>query len=1072
MDEQTLFKYKAGLFALTGSLQGSLASALLNQGEDAALSQFEWLYSIYGEKLYLEVQRPLGVQAWNRVQAFFEELAQKYPVRQVAAHEIYLLHKNQRTLQKVLHCIENNITLGEVKEKDLPPEDSYFKGLGEMLQAFQDFPSACEETLNITKACQVEFTLEDEKGRKIYHLPQTRFEDNKSSADHLRELARSGLEKKRQAIKALTPPPPPQKTFLSEKAYKDRLEQELDIITQMGFSDYFLIVRDFISWAKKQEIPVGPGRGSGAASLVSYCLGITDLDPLEYNLFFERFLNPERISMPDFDIDFCPQGRDRVLGYVTQKYGADRVAQIITYGKFQARAAFRDVGRALGMSFSEVDAMAKLIPHRQEMTLQKAMEIEPRLKEEMEKEAGFNELMQLALELEGHVRQQGVHAAGVVVSEKALTHDIPLCRGKEGEVVSQYDMNALQEIGLVKFDFLGLKTLTHIHSSLKLIEKNHHKKIHPEAIPISDPAIYKLICSGNTAGIFQLESSGMSNAISQIQPGCFEDIVAITSLYRPGPMEMIPEFAKRKRGKVKIAYLLPELEPILKETYGIMVYQEQVIRIAVEIAGYSAGEADILRRAMGKKKKEEMARQQKRFMEGTIKKGHPQQKVKELFQLMDKFASYGFNKAHAAAYCVISAQTAWIKHYYPTEFFATLLSLEMNNTDQIIHYVQDAKANGITLHAPHVNQSGHKFTIPRDRHIYFGLGAIKGISKGVAESIVKARNKEFKEGFPSLRDFFRKVDLQKLHKAPLESFIYAGALDHFGKHRAQLIKDCPLYMQYATRKQKEERSGQMSLLSFVSDSEEDIKSTPVKPWSAADKLAYEKQVLGLYLTDHPLKSYEKICGPWTNTFISSLLKNQDMVQDTHQGTKKGIKQGMARPTTNSPQRQGKKFRLLVITSKIKELLTKKDQKRMAFVSIEDRTGMIEVLAFPEVFTEEESKLKSGQPLLIEAQVNNRSRERENIGPPTLVLDKTYTVGTFLNNIKKITFHLDHFEDAECKRLHTLLKNHKGNIPTYLQLNEKKEKVWEMEITSTQISSQLFENIYKEFGRNDFVQISP
>ena len=1064
LSEENLFKHRAGLFALSGSLQGAIALALLEKGKDAAFSTFQTLKSIYGKNLYLELQRPNKVKAWNKVNAFLMELSREHDTPLVVANEVFLIHEKQRLLQKVLHCVEANIILGDVDEEKLSPTDAYFKSSEQMLLLFQDLPEACTQTLNIAEACQVDFTLEDSKGRKIYHLPQVSFKDKRSSKDHLRELSFMGLEKRLQEkkkrkerdekerdkeigkeIKKAREVKAVKETkaiTIDKHRYNERLEKELQVITEMEFSDYFLIVQDFICWAKNQRIPVGPGRGSGVGSLVSYCLGITELDPLEFNLFFERFLNQERISMPDFDIDFCPEGRDRVLEYVTQKYGAEKVAQIITYGKFQARASLRDVGRAMGMALNEVDALAKLIPEKPGTTLKEALKAEPRLKEEMEKEAGVNELMQLALELEGYVRHQGVHAAGVVISQKPLIHYTPLCRGKYGEVVSQYDMKSLEKIGLVKFDFLGLKTLTHLHLSLKFIEETHQKKIPLDSIPLDDPNIYKLMCSGKTAGIFQFEGSGMSNAITQIQPNSLEDITAINALYRPGPMEMIPEFANRKKGKVRIKYVLPELEPILRETYGIMIYQEQVMRIAVEIAGYSAGEADILRRAMGKKQKEEMASQKRRFIRGVVKNGHSKQKAEELFHLMDKFAEYGFNKAHAAAYCVIAAQTAWIKHYYPTEFFAALLSLEMNNTDKIIHYVNDARANGITIHPPHVNKSNYIFSI-KNNHIYFGLGAIKGVGKPVVEAIIEARKKYSpKEGFKSLKDFFTEIDVtvSKMSKKTLESLIYAGAFDYFGEHRAQLIKNYNRYMQYALRKQLDHRIGQMNLLSF----EDEIKTLGAKPWNVLEKLAYEKQVLGFYLTDHPLKLYEKACQYWSNTSISSLQKVQ-----------------------NTSSIKNQKFKILCIVSKIRERVTKKEQ-RMAFVSLEDRTGAMEVLVFPSAFAEVESKLKSGLPLLTIVQFSNRFDDLK------LVLNQAYTIDTYLNNAKEIIFNLDCFEEKNCvHRLHTLLKNYKGNVRTYLQIRSKKSKntkPWQMEIEGTKISGQFFENLYKEFGRSDFVQI--
>ena len=1093
LPEEKFFQYRTGLFALSGGLQGGIASNLLERREDAALAYFQWLHSLYGINLYLELQRPAQQMkiegAWEKVNSFLRELSQKYKVPVVAAHELFLISEDQRLLQKVLYGTANNKTLGEIEEHDLPFKDATFKSPTQMLQLFKDLPEACENTMKIAESCQVHFTLKDERGRKIYHLAQMSFKDGKSSEEHLTQLAHSGLKrrlelKKCNKTKGLVDisssyPSDPNRSatlrakdgdsvsitkdhddtqdncrnYLDPSSYEVRLKEELKVIIQMGFSDYFLIVHDFICWAKEQGIPVGPGRGSGAGSLVSYSLGITELDPLQYNLFFERFLNLERISMPDFDIDFCPQGRERVLDYVAQKYGKDRVAQIITYGKFQARAAVRDVGRVMGISLSEVDSLAKLIPPQPiGITLKKALKVEPRLKMEMEKEAGINELMQSALKLEGYIRHQGVHAAGVIISQKPLTHYTPLCRGREGEVVCQYDMKSLEKIGLVKFDFLGLKTLTHIHLALKFIKENHGKEITLASISLEDPNIYKLMCLGNTAGIFQFEGIGMSNAIAQIQPSCFEHIVAINALYRPGPMEMIPEFAKRKKGTVQIEYLLPQLEPILNETYGVMIYQEQVMRIAVEIAGYTGGEADLLRRAMGKKQKEEMDKQKKRFVQGVIQKGHSKQKGEKLFQLMEKFADYGFNKAHAAAYCVVAAHTAWLKNYYPTEFFAALLSLEMNNTDRMIHYVTDARSNGIHLYPPHINQSQYTFSIQKGA-IYFGLGAIKGVGKSMVEAIIVARNKleerKQQQGFKSLKEFFTEVDMSALNKKTLESFIYAGALDNFGQHRAQLIKNYPNYLKYALRRGHEKQLRQTNLFSF----EEEINVIKAKSWSVLDKLAYEKQVLGFYLTDHPLKLYEKACRSWYNTPISSLreLQGVNSISGSYQRSNQGQKQ---------------KFKILAVISKIKERVTKKKGQRMAFVSIEDRTGSIDILVFPSVFAEEESKLKSGLPLLMVVQLDDRG------GEGRLILDRSYTVETFLNKAREVIFHLDHhFQEKDCMRLHTLLKNHKGEVRAYLHVQQsKKEEPWQMEIHSVKLDAFFFEQIYNEFGRSDFLQI--
>ncbi len=770
IDWDSLKTYSEDLILLTGGHEGWLYFLFNQKGEEKALTGVRSLHDIFSDRLYLEANRH-GLTYEPQFHPFLNQTSQALGVKVVATNNVHYLNQEDQIAQEVLICVGTNKTLRDETRYRLGTDQFYLKSAEQMQALFAAHPDWVTNTLEVADRCNLKLKTKDEKGHQIYHLPTYPTEGGRDLGDELKAVALQGLEERFEELKS--------RNELNEDEkpkYYERLDFELQVIGQMGFNGYFLIVQDFIGWAKKNNIPVGPGRGSGAGSLVAYSLKITDLDPLRYNLIFERFLNPERISMPDFDIDFCQDRRPEVIQYVTEKYSPQSVSQIITYGKLQTRAAMRDVGRVLGFSFTEVNHICKLVPEKLGITISEALEAEPQFAELMEQDPQVQTLIDLALKIEGLVRHAGIHAAGVIIADGQIMNHAPLYIGADGENVVQYDMKHAEKIGLIKFDFLGLKTLTHIQKAFDFIKANRGKTITHAQISMSDPGIYELMQKGDTAGVFQFEGAGITSLIVKAKPSRFEDLVAITALYRPGPMDMIPDYLKRKHGETSVKYIFPELEAILEETYGIVVYQEQVQLVASKIANYSLGEADMLRRAMGKKIASEMEMQKERFLKGARENNFDEKKANELFDMMAEFAKYGFNKSHAAAYCVITAQTAWLKHYYPVEFYAALLSTEMNNTDNVVKYTKDAAKKGIKVLPPSVNVSEYLFTVNGD-DIIFSLGAIKGVGGAAVESIIQARAEQPQQKFETLDDFFASVDLRKVNKKTIESLIKAGALE-------------------------------------------------------------------------------------------------------------------------------------------------------------------------------------------------------------------------------------------------------------------------------------------------------
>ncbi|QDK45463.1 DNA polymerase III subunit alpha [Bdellovibrio sp. ZAP7] len=1056
IDYEVIKEYNSDLICLTGGLRGEVAEAFMKEGADAALAKIRQLKEIFDDRLYLEMCRT-GVPEWDQINPFLLEASKITGVPVVASNDVHYMTQDDQIAQEVLICIGTNKTLSDESRFRLGTDEFYFKKPEQMVELFSDIPEAISNTLQIAERCDVKFKLKDDAGKPIYHLPTFPTEDGVTLKEDIARRSKEGLLLRFEEAAERGEPVPEEK----KPEYYARLDYELGIIDRMGFNGYFLIVQDFIGWAKDNDIPVGPGRGSGAGSLVAYVLKITDLDPLPNFLLFERFLNPERISMPDFDIDFCQDRRQEVIRYVTQKYGQASVSQIITYGKLQTRAALKDVGRVLGMLFAEVDQVTKLIPDKLGISLKESLEMEPRLTEMMEMNPTVATLIDLAQRVEGMVRNAGIHAAGVIIGDGQLVKHAPLYKGADGEQVVQYDMKHAEKIGLIKFDFLGLKTLTHINMALKLIKKNRGKTITSRMIPMTDTATFEMMSRGDTAGVFQFEGEGITDATRKIRPSSFADITAITSLYRPGPMANIPDFTDRKHGKAPVEYLLEDTKEVLSETYGIMVYQEQVMGIASRIAGYSLGEADMLRRAMGKKIKEEMDQHRERFMKGAIERGHNKERSSDLFDLMYKFADYGFNKSHAAAYSVVTLQTAWLKCHYPVEFFAALLSTELSDTEKIVKYSKDAAKRGITVKSPHVNFSEYFFGAHGDE-VYFGLGGIKGVGQNAVEAIVEARENMPDKKFNSLDEFFNAIDLRRVNKKVIECLIKAGAFEGFGAHRAQLMAGYQKFLDRAQGLQKDRELGQSSLFDLGPSTETIVKLEDVKPWSRTASLAYEKEVLGFYLSDHPLKGFDTLSEIFTSCKIIDLP-----AQMPAQGSPEW--EAMQAAKKDWKNRDAAKKRVVVagLITELRELITKKGT-RMAFGKVEDLTGAVELVIFPDAFAKNGEMLKDERPMLIGGGLEVEE------GNAKIMVDSVSPLEDILKKTKRMVFRLDRIPHEDYGRLKSLMTENPGPTAVSLEIDipDVSRRVM-MDIgegSGVNVSNEFFEGVHSLFGRTDFIEL--
>jgi len=939
--------HSKGLFALSGGCFGDVGQALINGETSLATTLLEDWCKLFPDRFYLELHRTGKVNEDDYIfNAVNLAIASDVPV--VATNDVHFLATEDFDSHEARVCIHDGRTLDDSRRPKLYTNQQYLRTPEEMLELFSDIPEAIENTVHIATRCNLELSL----GKN--YLPNFPTPNDISIDEYLCEQAKQGLEQRLKktflANQSLTNQSPADQDSteleLARKPYDERLQRELEVIINMGFPGYFLIVADFIKWAKNNDIPVGPGRGSGAGSLVAYVLTITDLDPLKYELLFERFLNPERVSMPDFDIDFCMEGRDRVIDYVAEKYGRNKVSQIITYGSMAAKAVVRDVGRVLGYPYGFVDQIAKLIPFEIGITLDKALEQEELLSARYQSEEDVQNLIDLARSLEGLSRNAGKHAGGVVISPTKLTDFTPLyCEQGGASLVTQFDKDDVEAVGLVKFDFLGLRTLTIIDWALQIVNKQIQHDggsvIDINDIPLDDVKPFELLKNCKTTAVFQLESRGMKDLIKRLQPDHFEDIIALVALFRPGPLQsgMVDDFINRKHGRAKVVYPHADLEPILNPTYGVILYQEQVMQIAQVLAGYSLGDADLLRRAMGKKKPEEMAKQREIFTSGAVARSIDEKTATYVFDLMEKFAGYGFNKSHSAAYALLSYQTAWLKAHYPAAFMAAVMSADMDNTDKVVMLIDECRDLSLDVMPPNINNCEYAFTVGDNRAIFYGLGAIKGVGEGAIENIrneVKA-NGEYKDLF----EFCQRIDMRKVNRRTLEALLGAGALDNLGPNRASLMASLSTALHLAEQHTQNHLSGQNDMFG-VSNTQQGNPHRPfvqVKDWTDEQRLTREKETLGLYLTGHPIERYE--------SELKHIITCQ--ISELNPSSKKSIV-------------------LAGLIVAIRTMNTRRGEK-MAFVTIDDKTARIELAVFSDTYDRNRDMLAKDRVVIVEGEIS-------------------------------------------------------------------------------------------------------
>ncbi|PJG84271.1 DNA polymerase III subunit alpha [Conservatibacter flavescens] len=939
INQEWLIEHSEGIIILSGGRKGDVGKKLLKNNMADVESAVSFYQKFFPNHYYLALSRTGRNEEENYIAAALQ-LAQTHQLPVVATNEVCFLQAEDFEAHEIRVAIHDGFTLDDPKRPKLYSEQQYFRSEQEMCELFADIPSAIENTLLIAQRCNVTIRLGE------YFLPQFPTGDL-TTEDYLVKRSREGLEERLLVLY-----PDEQERAARRKEYDDRLQIELDVINQMGFPGYFLIVMEFIQWSKDNDIPVGPGRGSGAGSLVAYALKITDLDPLEFDLLFERFLNPERVSMPDFDVDFCMDGRDRVIDHVADMYGRDAVSQIITFGTMAAKAVIRDVGRVLGHPYGFVDRISKLIPPDPGMTLAKAFDAEPQLQTAYDSDEEVKALIDMARKLEGVTRNAGKHAGGVVISPTKITDFSPLYCDSEGlHPVTHFDKNDVEYAGLVKFDFLGLRTLTIIKWALDMINARLSKDGKPlvdiNTIPLDDEASFDLLKRSETTAVFQLESRGMKDLIKRLQPDCFEDIIALVALFRPGPLQsgMVDNFIDRKHGREEVSYPDAQyqhesLKPILEPTYGIILYQEQVMQIAQVLAGYTLGGADLLRRAMGKKKPEEMAKQRSVFEEGSIKNGVDGALAMKIFDLVEKFAGYGFNKSHSAAYALVSYQTLWLKTHYPAEFMAAVMTSEMDNTDKIVGFYDECLRMGLTVVPPDINTGKHHFSVNDNGEIVYGIGAIKGVGEGPIEALISARN----QGgiFKDLFDLCARVDLKKINRRTFESLILSGAFDKLGPHRAALSKNLEDALKASDQHAKDEAIGQTDMFGVLTESPEEVEiayaNTP--KWSEKVILDGERETLGLYLSSHPISRFLKELSHYSPTRLKDLAPNYRGQVSTASG--------------------------LIVNSRF--AVTKKGN-RLGIATLDDRSGRLDITLFSEALERFGDKLQKDSVVIVTGQVS-------------------------------------------------------------------------------------------------------
>lgn len=979
IDRELLEAHHRGLIALSGCLKGAIPRALAQREEEKAEEWAGYLAELFGrENFYLELHDQ-GLKEQKEVNPLLVRLGRKLDLPLVCANDCHYVNREDAYSQDTLLCIQTGHKLEDVKRMKMATDEFYLKTPAEMAERFKELPQALSNTRQIADRCHFELVFGEAR------LPGFPPPPGKTREGYLRELCREGIKRRygenREDITA-------------------RLEHELKVIEGKKYASYFLIIWDIINYAKGRKIPVGPGRGSAAGSMVAYLLGITDIDPFRHDLLFERFLNPSRVALPDIDMDFCDQRRGEVIQYVAEKYGRDRVAQIITFGTLGAKAVLRDVGRVKGMLYGDVDRIAKLVPTAPRMTLKKALELEPRLRELYQNNQEVKELIDISFKLEGLARNASTHAAGLVISEKALIENVPLCRGSNDEIITQFDMNDVEEVGLLKMDFLGLRTLTVIMDTVELVEKLRGETVALDEVPLDDPATFELLSKANTVGVFQLESPGMRDLSHRIGLKKFDDLLDLVALFRPGPMHMLEDYIGRKHGKVKIKYDHPGLEPILKNTYGIMLYQEQVMLIANKLAGFSLAEADILRHAMAKKKIDKMSQMEEAFIKGAVKNGISRGLSEKIFRTMARFAEYGFNKSHSAAYALIAYRTAYLKAHYPREYMAALLTSEMNNMDKLMKYVAECQAMGIKVSPPDVNESFSKFTVAGDA-ILFGLAAVKNVGTGAVESIVSTR--QSKGPFKSFFDFLDRVDLFAVNKKVIESLIKCGATDSLEGNRAQKIAVLDRGIEMAHRKQEDRAKGQSTLFDGFDreDKKNGLSFFPVQEeFPQNELLAMEKELLSMYITGHPLSKYEKVLRIYASRVISQLGELKD----------------------RSPVRLGG------IVEQVVEKVSRRTGRKLAICQLEDLTGVVEMVVYSKAYEKFASLLQGGKPIIVEGRVNSRE------GGSNIVASDIYPIELAQERLARalhVDLHLANIGEETLKNLLALFRRHRGACPVFL-----------------------------------------
>lgn len=936
VDEELLEKYHEGIIALSACLAGEIPKALMRGNYELAKEKALKYKGIFGENnFFLELQDH-GIPEQKRINPDIARLSKDCGIPLVVTNDCHYIKREDKDVHKILLCIQTNHTIEDENSFEFPTDEFYLKSEEEMRELFPNLSEAYDNTVKIAERCNVEFEFGKTK------LPRFDVPDGKDHIEYFRDECYKGLYRRYGEN--------------PDKSLIDRLEYELSVIIKMGYVDYYLIVNDYVSYAKRNGIPVGMGRGSGAGSLAAYCIGITGIDPIKYNLLFERFLNPERVSMPDFDVDFCKDRRQEVIDYVIRKYGSDHVAQIIAFGTMAARGAIRDVGRALAMSYAEVDSVAKLVPYDHKITIEKALAMSEELTKRYNDEPAVHKLIDMAVRLEGTPRHATTHAAGVVITDRPVSDYVPLSKNDEA-VVTQYTMTTLDELGLLKMDFLGLRNLTVLDDAEKMILK-HEPLFSINNIPDDDKKVFEMLSKGDSEGVFQFESSGMKNVLTQLKPENIEDLIAVISLYRPGPMDSIPKYIENRHNPQKVTYKHELLKPILDVTYGCIVYQEQVMQIFRSLAGYSLGRADIVRRAMSKKKADVMEHERKIFIEGLfredgsvevegcIRRGVPRSTAEEIFSEMESFASYAFNKSHAACYAMISYQTAYLKCHYPCEYNAALLSSVLDNSGKVAVYIDDCMKHNIRVLPPHINESNIGFTVC-GKNIRFGLMAIKNIGKGFITNIINERRNGV---YTSFYDFCNRVYNKDMNKRAVESLIKCGALDNLGANRRQMLYSLDGLLDSLARNHRDNLAGQLDLFGMGEKSEEPVyQLKDMGEFDENEKLKLEKEVIGLYLSGHPVAEYENASKALNADLINNIIESSSYYTD------------------------GKRVRIIAIISDVKTKITK-NNAAMAFAVLEDKFGSIEMLVFPKALMEYSTFIRVGKVILAECTVSVKEDE--------------------------------------------------------------------------------------------------